>query len=59
MSFTVQMYVALKLVEEALDEPVSTMPIPAKYARLVQAYYEEKFGQAVRAAIARVERGRR
>ena len=59
MSFTVQMYVALKLVEKALDEPVSTMPIPAKHAGLARAYYEKKFGQAVRAAIARVERGRR
>ena len=59
MRFTEQRYAALKLVQETLDADVSTMPMPDKYARLAQAWYEEKFGLAVRKAIARAERGRR
>ena len=57
MKFTEQMYAALKLVQESLDADVSNMPMPPNYARLAQAWYEAKFGHAVRNAIARAERG--
>ena len=59
MKFTEQMYLALKLVQQALDADVSAMPMQRKYAEIAHAWYEEKFGQAVREAIARAERGGR
>lgn len=59
MRFTEQMYAALKLVQQTLDADVSALPMPDKYARLAQAWYEEQFGLVVREAIARAERGRR
>jgi hypothetical protein len=55
--FTQQLYAALKRVEKVLDADPATAPVSTKEARRVQEWYEAQFGDAVRAAVTRVERG--
>lgn len=57
MKFTEQIYVALKRVQKVLDADLAAAPVYVKDARRVHEWYEAQFGQAVRAAVARVERG--
>jgi hypothetical protein len=57
MTFTEQIYAALKRVQKVLDTDLGAAPVPIKNARIVQAWYEAQFGEAVRAAVTRVERG--
>jgi hypothetical protein len=59
MTFTEQIYTALKRVQEVLDTDLGATPVRIKDARIVQAWYETQFGEAVRAAVTRVERGGR
>jgi hypothetical protein len=57
MTFTEQLYRALKLVQKALDADVPDAVLSRNCARAAHEWYERKFGQAVREAIARAERG--
>jgi hypothetical protein len=57
MTFTEELYRALKLVEKGLDADIPETVMSKSCARASQEWYEKKFGNAVRDAIARVERG--
>ena len=57
MTFTEELYRALKLVQKALDADVPDTVMSKTCARAAQEWYEKKFGHAVRQAIARAERG--
>ena len=57
MTFTEQLYAALKRVQKVLDADLATASVPVKDARRVQEWYEAQFGEVVRAAVTRVERG--
>jgi hypothetical protein len=57
MPFTQQLYAALKRGEKVLNTDLTATKVPLKDARLVQAWYEAQFGQVVREAVTRVERG--
>jgi len=57
MTFTEELYRALKLVQQALDEGAPAAMRSRSCARAAHEWYEKKFGQGVREAIGRVERG--
>ena len=57
MTFTEQIYAALKRVQKVLDADLAAAPVSIKDARLVKEWYEVQFGDVVRAAVTRVERG--
>ena len=57
MALTEQLYKALKLVQKGLDAEVPDAVMSRNCARAANEWYEKKFGQAVREAIARAERG--
>ena len=59
MTFTEQLYSALKRVQEALDAEIPDAVMSRNCARAAQEWFEKQFGQAVREAIARAERGSR
>ena len=57
MTFTEEMYKALKLVQIALDADIPDHILSRSCGQAALEWYEKKFGRAVREAIARVERG--
>jgi hypothetical protein len=57
MTFTEEMYRALKLVRDALDADIPDHVLSRSCAQAAHEWYAKKFGRAVRQAIARVERG--
>jgi hypothetical protein len=59
MTFGEELYRALKLVQKALDAEIPDSVMSRGCASAAREWYEKKFGDAVRAAIARAERGSR
>ena len=57
MTLTEQLYRALKLVQKTLNTEAPEGVMSQRCARAANAWYEKQFGQDVRQAVERAERG--